>query len=280
MTELSEYEDLIIGTMRRWAEGEPVWSYQEIIDQWGKQFRLHRLRWGDLDEMKQEIEDHRKSGFKISIDHTVELFRLRNLAIKEFGFCLPCKELLDALAECQPIVEIGAGSGYMTRLMRNRGIEVVGTDSGTGGYFFQVGRYDGLQKKMAGKTAVRRYRDSTVFCSWPSLYQTWFRQALRAMRIGQAAIIIEEDACAEDHTWEYRDKSFDLAAGILIPAWEYMNDRCGVWVKKRHHIMRPPTYLQEQARRHKMDERMKKFSERVGQGEDTDKVVKEVFSDE
>ncbi len=278
MTELSEYEDLIIGTMRRWAEGESVWSYDEIIERWGKRFRMYRLRWADPDEIQDQLHELRSTDTNKRIATLTTFYNLREMAIKEFGFALPCKELLDALWDCQPIVEIGAGSGYMTRLMRNRGIEVVGTDSGTGGYFFQLGRYDGLQKRMFGKTAVRRYRDFSVFCSWPSLYHTWFRQALRAMRIGQTAVIIEEDACASEDTWEYRDKSFDLAAGVLIPAWEHMNDRCGVWVKKRHHSFRPPTFAQEQARRARGRERMKEMGRRMAQGEDSDTVINEVFA--
>ena len=43
------------------------------------------------------------------------------------------------------------------------------------------------------------------------------------MRAGQHAIVVEEDACSEESTWDYRDATFDLAASIEIPAWPMLN---------------------------------------------------------
>jgi hypothetical protein len=214
-------EELILGSMRRWLDGEPVWSHDQIVDRWGREFLMYRAAW--------ECDDH-----VLPIpDRSEVLYFLRTKAIKEFGFALPCAELLDALAQHAPIVEIGAGSGYMTALMRKRGIDVIGTDPGPG-QVFPLGIYDRQQLLLQGKTAVRRYPKRTVFCSWPSLHLTWFRQALRAMRIGQRLIMVEEDACAEDSAWDYRDQSFDREARIDVPAWPMLNDRAGVWIKKRH----------------------------------------------
>lgn len=220
--------EVIIGTMRRWLEGEPVWSHDEIIQHWGREFQMYRTAWASGVDVRP------------SIGRTIALTQLRDEAIAEFGFVIPCRELLDVLARHQPIIEIGAGSGYLTALMRNRGIDVIGSDIGDCGYTFKVSHYDSMQQRLEGKTAVRRYRDRTVFCSWPTLNHTWFRQTLRAMCIGQRAIIVEEDACSEETTWTYRDASFAKLADIPLPAWNFMNDRASVWIKKRHHAMRVP----------------------------------------
>jgi hypothetical protein len=218
-----EADHQIIETMRAWANGEPVWSYDEIIRHWGREFVMYRLTWNDPDPLV-------RTG---NVERIRETYELRTAAIHEFGFSIPCKELLDALEACQPIVEVGAGSGYMTQLMRHRGIDVVGTDSGIGHGWITLGKWDAHQIEMPAKRAVRHFRDRTVFCSWPSLQETWFRQALRAMRVGQKAIIIEEDACAEQSTWDYRDKAFKPVASIPLPAWPMLNDRAGIWIKKR-----------------------------------------------
>ncbi len=54
------------------------------------------------------------------------------------------------------------------------------------------------------------------------------------MRIGQRLVVVEEDACAEDSTWAYRDACFDCEDDdIPVPAWPYMNDRASAWIKKR-----------------------------------------------
>jgi len=239
MSEMSDSIDprdreLIFGTMQRWLEGEPVWSFEEILDRWGAEFMMYRI-------IPPAILTN-------DTNRSISIHLLRDKVINKFGFGLPSRELLDVLEQHQPIVEIGAGTGYFTKLMKNRGIDVIGTDIGIG-QRFAAGSLDPQQLRMQAKTAVRRYRDRTVFCSWPSLWETWFRQALRAMRIGQKLIVIEEDACAEDSTWEYRDQSFDkLGDWIALPAWPMMNDRARAWVKKRHAVMRPPTREQEHRR--------------------------------
>jgi hypothetical protein len=233
-----------IVTMRRWLAGEPVWTHAEIISRWGAEFRMYR------EFMYREYWGSNEYEPRTSIERSIELSDMREKAITEFGFMLPCKELLDALEANQPIVEVGAGTGFMTALMRHRGIDVIGTDIGDVGYCFKTGRYDPSQLRLQAKTAVRRYRDRTVFCSWPTYDHTWMRQALRAMRIGQRAIIIEEDSCAEETAWEYRNRSFEgNGMSIRVPAWNYMNDRAALWIKKRHHVMRVPTAEQTKSER-------------------------------
>ena len=244
--------ELIIGTMRRWLRGEPVWSHDEILQRWGRDFLMYRIGW-DMD----------LPAVPRNINRTISLSTLRDESISEFGFTIPSRELLDVLEQHQPIVEIGAGCGYLTALMRKRGIDVIGTDPGVEyrNFRFKLGAYDQQQIKMQGKTAVRRFRDRTVFCAWPSLWETWFRQALRAMQVGQHLVVVEEDACAEDSAWDYRDASFDAVGDwIPLPAWPNLNDRVRCWVKKRHSVMRPPTREEVNRRR---DESWRVFSERT-----------------
>jgi hypothetical protein len=223
----------IIETMRAWANGQPVWSHDEIVEHFGRDFLMYRIAWN----LPLDLEDW---DLHKSVARTREVYDLRIKAIHEFGFSIPCKELLDALEAHQPIVEVGAGSGYMTALMRHRGIDVVGTDSGRGHSWVTLRKWDPRQQWVPAKRAVRHYRDRNVFCSWPSLAETWFRQAMRAMRIGQRAIIIEEDCCAEQSTWDYREAAFDMVADIPLPAWPMLNDRAAVWIKKREAAVHKP----------------------------------------
>lgn len=216
----------ILNTMRNWLNGEPVWSHEEILQQWGQEFMMYRNAWAENIHIFPSLE------------RSLELLKLRSKAIKEFGFAIPCRELLDVLKQHQPIIEIGAGSGYFTTLMRKHGVEVLGTDPGIGSFGFSFGCHDNQQLVMQGKTAIRRYRGRTVFCSWPTLDHTWFRQAMRAMRIGQKLIVIEEDSCAEQSTWDYREATFKPLADVPLPAWNHMNDRASVWVKQ-HEPRRP-----------------------------------------
>lgn len=222
--------DTIIGDMYRWLGADPLLSCRQIWERWGADFEMCRSRW------RREAEQGSLPRFKTHHDdlkRSVRMYTLRNAWIKQFGFAIPCAELFGALQTHQPVVEIGAGSGYLTALARRNGIDIIGTDSMGGRYGFEHGHHDEKQIKMAGKTAVRRFRDRTVFCSWPSLGKTWFRQACRAMRIGQRLIVIREECCAEESAWDYLDQCF-IAEGIIeIPAWPLINDYAAVYRKRR-----------------------------------------------
>lgn len=229
----------IVGTMQGWLEGEQVWPYAKIIRTWGPEFEMYRRR------MSRQIAAASKRGsisfkepnFEKMFSRGAAIHAVRDEWIARFGFAIPCAELLDGLAKAGHVVEVGAGTGYMTRLMRNRGIDVVGTDydwRGPSSHGFMTGQHDAEQVNgIDAKTAVRRYPDSTVFCSWPTLHATWFHQMLKAMRIGQHLIVVGEDACADRAAWEYLNDCFEETGIIDIPTFEHMNDIASVHVKKR-----------------------------------------------
>lgn len=229
-----------IETMRSWLAGEPVWPYAKVIETWGSDYEDWRIK------MSRVIRESKQAGvasfrstdeMRARLERGVELYKLRTQWVAEFGFAIPCAELLDALAEHGPIVEVGAGTGYMTVLMRDRGIDVIGSDAdwrGPGAHGFEVGKHDEQQNNgVEAKTMVRRYRDRTAFCSWPTLNTTWFRQMLKAMQIGQKLIVIRETACAEHTAWAYLDEKFEELATIRLPVFERISDFAQVCVKKR-----------------------------------------------
>lgn len=226
----------VIDTMQGWLDGEPVWPYDRIIKTWGSDFEMYRRRWSR--EIDWAIEagaiEFKKNDFEGMMLRARDLYMLRHEWVGRFGFAIPCAELLDELAKAEHVVEVGAGTGYMTRLMRHRGIDVTGSDPGDAGYSFMPGILDNQQVGAEAKTMVRRYPTSTVFCSWPTLKATWFRQMLKAMQIGQRLVVIREDACAEETAWQYLDDCFDMMVEIDIPTFEHMNDFAGVYIKKRN----------------------------------------------
>ncbi len=218
----------VIAEMRSWLNGTAVPSYADIVQRWGNDFLMYRDAW-ELPGL----------GYAAQLQNYAEMFRLREeQAIPEFGFSIPCAEVLGALQAYQPILEVGAGTGYWTALMRQRSIDVIGTDPDDQGWWERVGQYDSQQIKLGARQALQRWPERTVFCSWPSYKETWFLQTLRVMQVGRYLILIEEDSCADDKTWKYRDRNFELLTPIKVPAWPGMNDRCGVWRRERNHADR------------------------------------------
>ena len=204
---IDERDGAVVDAMASWINGRPVPPFIEIVHRFGLS----------------------RAGFNLRLD----LFHQRDHAIRSFGFAIPSAELLDALAQRAPVLEIGAGTGYMTALMRNRGIDVVGTDLRTFDYGFKHGSLDSKQLILGGPSAVKDHADRTVFCSWPSLGEDWFLHSLKEMIPGQRLIVVRESACADDATWEYLESKFEPdELNIPIPVWPGMHDTAEAWSKK------------------------------------------------
>jgi hypothetical protein len=216
----------ILKALASWADGTPVPPFNEIIERYGTPF-LGSRGW-----FLQHYGDAARKDFTEHYNDIMQLLMVREVAIAKYGFVLPSAELLDALAQYQPMVEIGAGTGYMTRLMRHRGIDVVGTDINDEAYSFACGAWDPLQEKLTAIEAVRYYSERTVFCAWPSLHEDWFHKALKAMSKGQRLIAVEEDACATEAAWTYLQRKFDYIRNVDIPAWPSVHDSCAAWKKR------------------------------------------------
>lgn len=224
-----------VETMESWLSGEPVWTRAKIIETWGSDFEHWHTR------MAREIRQAQQDGeiwfrtsddMRLRLGRGLELWHLRDEWTTKFGFAIPCAELLDALAGHKLVVDVGAGTGYMTRLMLNRGITAIATNPARGDYSFEHGKYAEIVP-VEGKTAARMFPHATIFCSWPTLNHTWFRQMLRAMRVGQHLVVIRESACAEDSAWSYLEECFDETDTIELPVFEHMSDYASCHVKKR-----------------------------------------------
>ena len=217
----------ILEALASWGNGELVPTFDEIIEQYGVSF-LGSLGFLRYDKYTDQCEKEMRERTHDSI----ELYIVRDAAIVKYGFTLPSAELLGLLFQHQPIIEIGAGAGYMTKLMRHCGIDVVGTDSNEKAYGFRCGAWDPIQEKLTAVEAVRYYFERTVFCAWPSYQEDWFHKALKAMARGQYLVAVEEDACATEAAWRYLRRKFDHISNVPIPSWPSVHDTCAIWRKR------------------------------------------------
>jgi hypothetical protein len=214
---LKERGSPVVDAMRYWLSGDvSVPSLAEFFDRFGQEYRDHlRLL------LRQETA---------AADTT--LFLERELFVGEFGYAVPTREALNTIAALSPVLEIGAGSGAWARLLALRGADIIATDPTIGpmGHRWEQ-RYHPILP-LAGKTAVRRWPERNVFCSWPSLNETWLRQAARAMRPGRTLIVVREEATADERTWDYVEHHFKSLDFIELPNWHFLHDHVEVWRKK------------------------------------------------
>jgi hypothetical protein len=242
---LAKHGTPVVDAMRYWLAGDvSVPSLAEFFDRYGKAYRDHLRTLGTHDW-------HLPLA---SMGDTIGLFHERDQFIREFGFGVPTREALDRICAFSPLLEIGAGSGAWARLLAMRGADIIATDPHVESFVHVVVK--GVERwtwekmhhpvlPLAGKTAVRRWRTRNVFCCWPSLSQTWLRQAARAMLPGRALIVVREDATADQRTWGYVEHHFKpvgesrthgeeqwIDNSLELPNWGYLHDHLEVWIKK------------------------------------------------
>lgn len=118
----------------------------------------------------------------------------RKAFVRNWGFAIPCAEAIAALRKLGPIVEVGAGGGYWTAMLRAAGHDTVATDlvAGASPYGFAVARHAEVEQ-LAALEAVRRYPDRDLFCSWPSEGEAWLAEALQVLAPGRRAALILDD---------------------------------------------------------------------------------------
>ena len=211
----------VLKAMERWLAGEPVPSFDDQIKAFGPLYANHWYA------MEHDIPLEEAWG---GIHDTMAVSAERSEFVRRFGFAVPCKEALVVLAAHQPLLEIGAGAGSWACLLAMRGVDIVATDAMIEEFAAGIGTYFPVQK-LQGKTAVRRWPDRNVFCSWPSLNRTWLRQAARAMRPGRFLIVVREDATADERTWDYVEDAFEPHGSYELVNFHYMHDRVEVWKK-------------------------------------------------
>lgn len=102
-------------------------------------------------------------------------------AQRHYSWAIPNDAALDAIAQCSPrgVVEIGAGGGYWTRLLRGRGVDVIAYDRAP-----RPGRWhthNWVDDVLAGDhTAVAGHPERTLLLVWPAYGEAWTHQVIEA----------------------------------------------------------------------------------------------------
>ena len=157
--------------------------------------------------------------------------------IAEWGFSIPCAEALRAIVPLSPLVEIGAGSGYWSAILRAAGADIIATDSSPGsdpGYRIKPSRHSHVEA-LGGMDAVMAYPKRNVFCSWPTRDDDWCAEASAAMQPGRYLALIGYEGGGNTGSaalFDLLENGFDLVARVAIPQWPGMSDALTIHRRK------------------------------------------------
>ena len=185
--------------------------------------------WADDENIWDNALQEITSAFD-GVDRKALMFALREHIVNRWGFSLPKPQLLNAIQNLGPIVEVGSGAGWLTHCLQNKGIDVIATD---------INPWDHPHTdilSLAADQAVKSHPTRTVLMSWPSLDGKWPKIMLDAMAGGQKLVLISEGrggCCANGDFFDTLHNGFQRL-GVFPKAthpWAGINDMTEIWQK-------------------------------------------------
>lgn len=159
-------------------------------------------------------------------------FELREKCVTKYSFAIPNAKAIDTICKYSPIVEIGAGTGYWAKLIKQAGGVIKAYDS-----FewedIKVGRYfpvlEGSYEKLETVS-----KDHTLFLCWSPYAEPLAYNCVKSFK-GKYLIDVGEGigGCTGDDAYhKYVAENFEEVEEVEIPRWEGIHDRLTVYKRK------------------------------------------------
>jgi tetratricopeptide (TPR) repeat protein len=168
-----------------------------------------------------------------------EFFEKRLIYTQQYAWGMPDERAIRLIKQYEPIVEIGAGSGYWTYLLRQLGTKVVAFDINP--VETRINRWHAKAPKswstvlQGTQDEVTKFPNYTLFLCWPPGVNMCAYDALRLFK-GKHVILVGEEkqpcsAPIEFHQLLARD--WRLIKRLDIPQWPGIYDSLFVFERKR-----------------------------------------------
>jgi hypothetical protein len=178
---------------------------------------------GQNDYLDEFVSVHKRIQWPKHLDERPRL-------VQTYSWALPTDEALDVVARYQPIVEMGAGSGYWAHLMRERGIDVIAYDRERPHDDNYFARHLWTRIDPGRPSALRAHPDRTLFLCWPPNNSPMATNCLKQWS-GRHLIHVGEwrISTGSKGFYDRLEAGFQLVEKLSIPQWEGMYDMLTVW---------------------------------------------------
>lgn len=198
----------------------------------------------DLYGTKQTLEDSLRgeaNEYLIRYDHLMNSnsygvsFEAREKMVRYYSWAIPNEAAINKLAELAPIVEMGAGGGYWSYLIRKK----VGF-SGVVAYDRRIEIPNFWAKRRWTHTfygqpsKLKKHRNSTLFLCWPPYNTDMAARCLKYYQGNRLAYVGEGyGGCTGDDAFhDELEEKWNLEETIEIPQWWGVHDQLFVFRKK------------------------------------------------
>lgn len=157
----------------------------------------------------------------------------RHALVLEYSWAIPNEEALELLASLSPLVEIGAGGGYWSWCLRERGATVVPYDLNPP----PVGNHQATRVwrpvSKGGPRKLRKHADCTLLLCWPPYNNPCAEQCLDWYEGDRIAYVGEWGGCTATEAFHARlEAEWSQTHKVELPRWFGLHDHLTVWERK------------------------------------------------
>lgn len=153
--------------------------------------------------------------------------------LHRYAHAIPNAEALRALRELGPLLEVGAGTGYWSRLLRDCGADVMATDIDAEGRdtgWCSTTRWTDVLQRDA-ETAMVTYPDRAVFACWPT--RPGMSDLIADGAFGRpVALVTDGLANPFDGLLDRLVSDWTLQRTVALPTWFIRTDELTIWIPK------------------------------------------------
>lgn len=171
-----------------------------------------------------------------------KVVEMRDDLVAKYSWGVPTESALREIAALSPVVEMGAGTGYWSALLRRMGAEAVAFDRSPPGSLrslvaacnpWHVDARRHCRVKVGTPVDLKMHGDKTLLLCWPPR-GTMARQCLRHWTGTYLVYVGELDGgmTADREFFEELRSSFDMAGLVQIPQWPGVSDVMTVWRRR------------------------------------------------
>jgi hypothetical protein len=175
-----------------------------------------------------------KSNFDIAIPND------RKELVRKYSWAIPNDEALKKIANCGPLIEIGAGTGYWASLLRHDfNVDILAFDKHPPHYLRRENKFhretsSWIEILEGGPEMVAKHSGRTLFLCWPPYSNPMAADCLKHYR-GKRLVYVGEDdgGCTGD--WEFHriiESEFVRVDCVYIPQWFGIHDQMMIYKRK------------------------------------------------
>jgi putative endonuclease len=160
--------------------------------------------------------------------------------VERFSWGIPNEEALRTILLFNPIVEMGAGTGYWAALLRDKGADIIAYDQAPPNIrtkraiinLWHPGRYVFTKVIEGIPKSLKFHQDRTLFLCWPSL-GSMTEQCLGFWKGEFLVFVGDRELCANQAFYEMIESEFLPVRIVRIPQWPAINDELVVWRRRQ-----------------------------------------------